>query len=91
MKPSRLQAVVDLFSMLADPTRMLIAVLLARGSKPVKALCYELNQRQSVISHHLNLLRTTGMVGRERKGREVHYSLNRKALEPARAFLANLK
>jgi len=77
--------------MLADPTRISIVSILSKGAKTVNALCPELKRDQPITSNHLGLLRMSGLVDRERKGREMHYSLNRGKLEPVRAFLAKLK
>jgi DNA-binding transcriptional ArsR family regulator len=44
-----------------------------------------------MVSHHLDLLRMSGLVDREQKGREMHYSLNYGKLGTARSFLAKVK
>jgi ArsR family transcriptional regulator len=91
MKPAELQAVVDVCRMLADSTRLSIVVILSRGPKPVMALCDALKMPQPTVSYHLGLLRMSGLANRERKGKQMHYSLNRARLGVVRGFLAKLK
>jgi ArsR family transcriptional regulator len=65
--------------------------MLSKGTRTVGSLCKELKLPQPTTSHHLALLRMSGMVRRERKGKEMFYSLNREKLTPVRQFLAGLK
>lgn len=91
MKPADLQEVVAVCRMLADSTRLSLIVILAKGAKPVTALVDELRIQQPAASHHLALLRMSGLVDRKRRGRAQIYSLNRAKLAPVRAFLAKMK
>jgi ArsR family transcriptional regulator len=91
MKPAELQDVAEVCHMLADPTRVTMVAILARGPKPVMALCDTLKRPPPIVSHHLALLRMSGLVSQERKGKQRFYSLNRGNLDSARAFLAKLK
>ena len=91
MKPAELKAVADVCHMLADPTRVSIVTILSRGPKPVMSLCREMKRQRPMVSHHLDLLRMSGLVDREQKGREMHYSLNYGKLGTARSFLAKVK
>ncbi len=69
----RLQA--DICQCLADPTRLEILQLLARGPRAVKELVDATHQRQAKISQHLAVMRQRGIVEVERVGVEMHYSL----------------
>jgi ArsR family transcriptional regulator len=91
MKPADLQDVVGVCHMFADSTRLSIVAILAKGPKPVMALCEALKFPQPTVSYHLGLLRMARLVNRQRKGKTQIYSLNREMLEPARAFLAKIK
>ena len=91
MKTEEMRNVAEVCGMLADPTRAAIVAILSKGVKPVKGLRRELKLAQPITSHHLALLRMSGLVSRKRKGREMHYSLNREVLTPVRKFLAGLK
>ena len=91
MKPAELQDVAEVCKMLSDSTRLSIVAILSKGAQPVNALRRELKLAQPITSHHLGLLRMSGLVDRKRKGKSQIYSLKREALEPARAFLAKVK
>ena len=52
-----------LFKVLADPTRLRLAVLLSvQGEKCVCQLAEALNEPEFKISRHLGIMRTAGMV-----------------------------
>ena len=91
MKAEQVREVADVCRMLADPTRASIVAILAKGSKSVGMLCRDLKLPQPTTSHHLALLRMTGVVRRQRKGKQMFYSLNREKLTPVKKFLAKLK
>jgi DNA-binding transcriptional ArsR family regulator len=91
MKADQMREVVDVCRMLADQTRASIVCLLSKGSESVGTLCRELKLPQPTTSHHLALLRMSGLVQRMRKGKQMFYSLNREMLTPVKQFLAKLK
>ncbi len=67
---------------LADPTRLRIVNLLARH----EALCVceieaAFDLGQPTISHHLRILRDTGLVNVDRRGTWAYYSLARPAVK----------
>ena len=91
MKAEQVEDVVDVCKMLGDATRVSIIEILAKGAKSVGALCDKLDLSQPTASHHLALLRMSGVAKRQRKGKQMIYSLNRDRLTPVRKFLAKLK
>jgi len=91
MKAEELQDIVDGCKILGDPTRLSIMEILSKGSKSVGALCDRLGLPQPTTSHHLNLLRLTGLVTAKRDGKKRIHSLNRKQLAPLKKFLAKVK
>lgn len=91
MEASEVRDVAGVCKMLADPTRATIVAILAKGPQSPATLCRELAIRHAITSHHLGLLRMTGLVQRGRKGRQVLYSLNREKLTRVKKFLAKLK
>jgi ArsR family transcriptional regulator len=91
MKADGLRDLVDVCRMLADPTRVSMIAILAKGTKTVGALCTELKLPQPTTSHHLALLRMAGVVERKRKGKQMFYTLNREKLTPVRQFLTSVK
>src|SRR3954463_571068 len=73
------QAVRDLaqvFKLLSDETRMRILLYLAQsGELHVTDLCTRLAQSQPAVSHHLALLRVSGLIESRREGKHNFYSV----------------
>ncbi len=73
------QSVRDLaqvFKLLSDETRMKILLYLARNEElHVTDLCNRLGQSQPAVSHHLALLRVSGLIESRREGKHNFYSI----------------
>ena len=91
MTNEQAREVADVCRMLADATRVQMLVNLVDGAKSVGMLCESLNLSQPTASHHLALLRMTGLVQRLRKGKQMFYSLNRKRLTAVGKLVGSLK
>jgi len=65
----------SLLKVLADETRLAVVRQLMDGPKHVGELNATLRLEQSLLSHHLKLLREAGLVISERDGKAVLYSL----------------
>jgi DNA-binding transcriptional ArsR family regulator len=63
------------FLQLSDGTRLRLLLLLCVGERNVGELCDVLGQAQPTISHHLSLLRMSGLVQTRREGKRVFYRL----------------
>ena len=73
---------VNIFKSLADPSRLLILLTLAReGKMHVSAICGQLDQSQPAVSHHLTQLRNAKLVRFDREGKYNFYQLDSKMLE----------
>ena len=80
----------QVFKLLSDETRLRILFYLALspdGELHVTDLCHRLGQSQPAVSHHLALLRVSGLIESRREGKHNFYSradrsLRRTALEP---------
>ena len=72
---SILVAAGDLLRALAAPVRIAIVLLLRESPRCVHQLVEELAVAQPLISQHLRVLKSTGVVYGERRGREVVYRL----------------
>jgi ArsR family transcriptional regulator, lead/cadmium/zinc/bismuth-responsive transcriptional repressor len=78
---------------LADPTRLAVAVALARGGELcVCDLAWVVGRSDKLVSHHVGILSAEGLVRRRRDGKMVMYELTSEAsallgvvLEPQRA------
>ena len=76
VSPRTLYGLTQVFKLLADESRLKILIALAQdGELHVSALCELLGQQQPAVSHHLTLLRMTGMVGYRRAGKHNFYRL----------------
>lgn len=71
----------DAFRALADPTRREILRLLGNGDLTAGEIADHFDMTKPSISHHLNILKTAGLVEDEREGQFIRYSLNTTVLE----------
>jgi ArsR family transcriptional regulator len=68
---------VTVFQQLADPTRLrILAALIEQGELNVTALTDRFSLTQPAVSHHLMLLRMSGLVQCCRAGRFVLYRID---------------
>ncbi|WP_429409171.1 ArsR/SmtB family transcription factor [Paraburkholderia sp. GAS82] len=63
----------DLFRLLGDPTRLRIVLACVDEQRAVGAIAESLGLSQSLVSHHLRLLRAARIVRAERQGKQVFY------------------
>lgn len=72
-RPELFETVAQLFSQLADPTRMRIFWLLCHREECVVNISSLLDMSSPAISHHLKALRDCGLLESRRDGKEVYY------------------
>ncbi len=66
----------QVFKLLSDETRLRILFYLAQNQElHVTALCDRLGQSQPAVSHHLALLRVSGLIESRREGKHNFYSV----------------
>jgi len=65
----------DLLKVLADETRLAVVQQLLEGPRHVGEMNEELGIDQSLLSHHLKVLRESGIVSGERDGKAMLYRL----------------
>lgn len=70
-----LETAGDLLRALAAPVRIAIVLQLRESSRCVHELVDALEVPQPLVSQHLRILKSAGVVAGERTGREVHYRL----------------
>lgn len=71
--------IVQVFKLLSDETRLRIMMYLLReGELHVTAMCERLKQSQPAVSHHLALLRVSGLIAARRDGKHNFYSIRTK-------------
>ena len=78
------------FTALADPTRLAILTLLRRRDQCVCHLVEALRLKQSIVSHHVGILRRAGLITswpHPTDRRWLYYTLDRSALEQIAGYL----
>lgn len=71
-----LEAVAQLFAVLAEPTRLELLQVLKGGPRSVTDLVAALGGKQANISKQLGILHAAGLLRRERDGIMVRYSIS---------------
>ncbi len=71
----------------SDPTRLRILMLLKERPCCVCELIYVLGEEQSLVSHHMRVRRSAGIVECARRGRWMEYRLSRNRERRVRALL----
>lgn len=72
---AQLRAVADLFAVLSEPTRLHILQMLESGPATVTGIVERLGIKQGNASKQLGILHTAGVLGREKVGLTVRYSI----------------
>ena len=66
----------DAFKALADPTRRKILELLAGGEMTAGEIAAHFAMAKPSVSHHLNILKSAGLICDQRSGQNIVYSVN---------------
>ena len=91
-RPDHTRAVAALrFRALGDETRLRILEHLVAGERSVSDLMALVDIGQSLMSHHLRILREAGLVLDRRDGRWIHYSIAEPALAACRLALYEME
>ena len=71
-----IRELAQVFKLLSDETRLRILLYLAQSQEMhVTDLCNRLGQSQPAVSHHLALLRVSGLIESRREGKHNFYSV----------------
>ena len=68
-------ALAETFRLLGDPSRLKIVLCCLDGPASVGEIVGRVGLSQSLVSHHLRLLRATRLLRSGKEGRQVFYSL----------------
>ena len=71
----------EAFKALGDPTRRHILELLRTKDLTAGEIAEHFDMTKPSLSHHLNTLKTAGLVDAERDGQNIIYSLNTSVLQ----------
>jgi ArsR family transcriptional regulator, arsenate/arsenite/antimonite-responsive transcriptional repressor len=90
LDPEAAERIAAMAKALGDPIRLQLIDVLRRhaGEVCVCELVPLFALSQPTISHHLRILRDTGIVGAERRGLWAYYYVNPEALEELSAWLS---
>ena len=64
----------DLFRLMGDPTRLRIILVCLNDPISVSDIAARLSLSQSLVSHHLRLLKAARVLRSERRGKQIFYS-----------------
>lgn len=78
------------FQALADPTRRKILQMLKDGGLTAGEIAAHFDISQPSVSHHLTVLKNSGLVTAEREGQFIKYYVNLSVLEEALLGFYNL-
>jgi len=71
-----IRELANVFTLLSDETRLrILAYLVEQEEMNVTDLCERLKQSQPAVSHHLALLRVSGLIEPRREGKHNFYSV----------------
>ncbi|MCO4318673.1 metalloregulator ArsR/SmtB family transcription factor [Phyllobacterium sp. 21LDTY02-6] len=75
--PSQLDTTIlaETFRLLGDPTRLRILFYCLEAPRPVGDIAASLGLSQSLVSHHLRLLRGARLVRGNRQAKQIFYEL----------------
>lgn len=79
----------DVFRALGDPTRRKILELLQEKSLSAGEIADYFQITKPSISHHLSILKNSGLIIDERKGQNIIYSLNMTVFQEIMKWVMN--
>lgn len=79
------------FKALSDPTRREILDLLKDGGKTAGDIGAHFSMTAATVSHHLGVLRESGLVRTDRRGKFIYYELNMTVMDEILDWITSLK
>lgn len=90
MPESEVGSCADVLKVLADETRLAVMRRLMQGPQRVAELNEPLQVEQTLLSHHLRVLRDAGLVSSRRVGKAVEYRLSEQVESKRRGAVLEL-
>lgn len=81
----------DTFKALSDPTRREILNLLKDRPMAAGDIADHFKMTGATISHHLSILKASGLIDDERNGKYIYYSLNTTVMDDIMNWILTLK
>ena len=76
-RTEKLSNVAHTLKIISHPLRLAIIQILSHEQPlSVTEICNKLNSEQSLTSHHLNKLRTSGLIAQNRSGQNIMYKIS---------------
>lgn len=72
---ARIAVCAEIFSLLADPTRLRIVLALRGGEQSVGAIAEQVGKSQAAVSQHLAKMRMSRLVATRQDGARIFYRL----------------
>ncbi len=82
MDRASLEKIAKFFGLFSDATRLAVLMELKEGALTVGELVNRLDVSQGNVSKQLNLLHDRGLLGREKQGTQVFYSIKDEMIFP---------
>ena len=82
---------IDIFKVLADPTRRAVLERLASAEMTATELRQRFAISQPAMSQHLAVLRGAGLISERREGRYAHYRVEPDGMAPLHQWLARYR
>ena len=79
------------FQALSDPTRRKILTDLKNGPKTAGELAAQFELTAATVSHHLSVLRESGLIWSEKQGKYIRYELNTSVVDELLGWVLSLK
>lgn len=79
------------FKALSDPTRRMILDLLKNGPMTAGDICTRFSMTGATISHHLSVLKDSGLIMDEKAGKYIYYELNMSVLDEILSWVTSFK
>ena len=75
--------VSDTFELISDPTRLKILWLLSHTEECVMNIAAAVKMSSPAVSHHLRILKSSGLIKGRKAGKETYYTLSDTEIEEA--------
>ena len=81
----------ETFKALSDGTRREILNLLKKGRMTAGDIAAKFSMTQATVSHHLAVLKDTGLISDSKEGKFIYYELNSSVIEDILSWFMTLK
>lgn len=90
IETDNLESTAFILKTIAHPMRLRIVCLLGEHDRlTVSEICRQVDCEQSLVSHHLNLMKLKGVLSSERSGKHIHYALEMREILTAISCVNN--